>query len=224
VGTYNRRRGFTLIELLVVIAIIAILAAILFPVFIVARNKAKETKCMSNQQQLSRACFFYADDWDGVGPGIQLWGGDTFTSDLKQSPLWKYVKSGLGAGLLRCPADNPRQGSATRQWSITYNGYLTRYIYSIMSGGPTGGGGMAYGMFSSPRRLPMWVCETTTTTESPTPVNDCTFCNTDVLSTRHNGYGNIVFLDGHSGRMRCLVDFNNAKYPDGVFIYHPNPP
>jgi len=222
--TYGRRRGFTLIELLVVIAIIAILAAILFPVFIVARNKAKETKCLSNEKQLSIACFFYADDWAGVGPPYTMWGDDTFSSNLRQSALWKYLKSGLGAGLIRCPADNPRQGSATRQWSITYNGYLLQAWFSVVNGGGWNDSGKPYGMFSSPRRLPMWVCETTTTAESPTPVNDARFCNTDVLSTRHNGYATIVFLDGHSGRMRCLQDWNHAQYPDGVFIFTPHPP
>jgi prepilin-type N-terminal cleavage/methylation domain-containing protein len=51
----NARRGFTLIELLVVIAIIAILAAILFPVFVNAREKARQTSCITNMSQLSKA-------------------------------------------------------------------------------------------------------------------------------------------------------------------------
>lgn len=58
------RRGFTLIELLVVIAIIAILAAILFPVFAKAREKARQTSCLSNQRQLMTAALMYAADND----------------------------------------------------------------------------------------------------------------------------------------------------------------
>jgi prepilin-type N-terminal cleavage/methylation domain-containing protein len=58
------RRGFTLIELLVVIAIIAILAAILFPVFAQAREKARQTQCMNNLKQMATASMTYIQDYD----------------------------------------------------------------------------------------------------------------------------------------------------------------
>ncbi len=58
-----RRHGFTLIELLVVIAIIAILAAILFPVFAKAREKARQTSCLNNCRQLATAFVMYAQDY-----------------------------------------------------------------------------------------------------------------------------------------------------------------
>src|SRR6266699_2558028 len=59
-----RHSGFTLIELLVVIAIIAILAAILFPVFALAREKAPSITCLSNQKQLGTAMSMYIQDYD----------------------------------------------------------------------------------------------------------------------------------------------------------------
>lgn len=76
------RRGFTLIELLVVIAIIAILAAILFPVFARARAKAQQTKCLSNLKQIGLAFHMYAQDYNelfppgavtGIGPFYYNW-------------------------------------------------------------------------------------------------------------------------------------------------------
>jgi prepilin-type N-terminal cleavage/methylation domain-containing protein/prepilin-type processing-associated H-X9-DG protein len=62
------RRGFTLIELLVVIAIIAILAAMLFPVFARAREAARKTVCLSNLKQIDLACHMYAQDYDELFP------------------------------------------------------------------------------------------------------------------------------------------------------------
>ncbi len=66
--TRRNRRGFTLIELLVVIAIIAILAAILFPVFAQAREKARQTACLSNLRQVGLGLQMYAQDYDEVLP------------------------------------------------------------------------------------------------------------------------------------------------------------
>ncbi len=81
------RKGFTLIELLVVIAIIAILAAILFPVFARAREKARQTNCLSNEKQLLLGLLQYAQDYDetlphayrynvpGFSPAGEYWDG-----------------------------------------------------------------------------------------------------------------------------------------------------
>ncbi|NUL81299.1 MAG: prepilin-type N-terminal cleavage/methylation domain-containing protein [Armatimonadetes bacterium] len=63
-----KRRGFTLIELLVVIAIIAILAAILFPVFAQAREKARQTQCLSNARQIGTGIMMYTTDWNDMFP------------------------------------------------------------------------------------------------------------------------------------------------------------
>jgi len=69
------RKGFTLIELLVVIAIIAILAAILFPVFAKAREKARQTSCLSNLKQIGLAILQYTQDYDGMTPSSGSMGG-----------------------------------------------------------------------------------------------------------------------------------------------------
>ena len=62
------RKGFTLIELLGVIAIIAILAAMLFPVFARARDNARKANCLSNQKQIGLALMQYTQDWDEMYP------------------------------------------------------------------------------------------------------------------------------------------------------------
>src|SRR5438067_275349 len=68
------RRGFTLIELLVVIAIIAILAAILFPVFAQARESARMTSCLSNLRQIGTGTLMYIQDYDELYPNTIAWG------------------------------------------------------------------------------------------------------------------------------------------------------
>ena len=83
----HRRRllAFTLIELLVVIAIIAILAAILFPVFAQAREKARSAACMSNLKQLGTAAVMYQQDYDGVFvPNYSYVGGSSAVGPLSR--------------------------------------------------------------------------------------------------------------------------------------------
>lgn len=71
-----KEKGFTLIELLVVIAIIAILAAILFPVFARAREKARQTSCLSNLKQLALGVLMYTQDYDEILPTADCQGWD----------------------------------------------------------------------------------------------------------------------------------------------------
>jgi prepilin-type N-terminal cleavage/methylation domain-containing protein/prepilin-type processing-associated H-X9-DG protein len=81
------RRGFTLIELLVVIAIIAILAAILFPVFARARGKAREISCLSNLKQLGLAQQMYAQDYDGRFCGSNYnWEVNKYGGNINYNP------------------------------------------------------------------------------------------------------------------------------------------
>jgi prepilin-type N-terminal cleavage/methylation domain-containing protein/prepilin-type processing-associated H-X9-DG protein len=128
----TRRRGFTLIELLVVIAIIAILAAILFPIFARAKQKAQQTMCLSNIKQLGLALISYATDWDGVFPycgGTQggkptdVWNASwvktyaNFDIHVDQGALWEYVKD---RKVYTCPLDIKRRRSDGTLFPLSY--------------------------------------------------------------------------------------------------------
>src|ERR1051326_7678262 len=97
-----RRRGFTLIELLVVIAIIAILAAILFPVFAQAREKARSISCLSNVKQFGLGEQMYIQDYDETFP--LAWGAETNPPPPGQyedpsswwNEIYPYIKNGSG--------------------------------------------------------------------------------------------------------------------------------
>jgi len=98
----SRRSGFTLIELLVVIAIIALLAAILFPVFARAREKARQTVCLSNSKQLGIGYLMYMQDFDETFIFTGMVGSST-GGDGWASRVYPYVKT---AGLFACPDDS----------------------------------------------------------------------------------------------------------------------
>jgi prepilin-type N-terminal cleavage/methylation domain-containing protein/prepilin-type processing-associated H-X9-DG protein len=102
------KRGFTLIELLVVIAIIAILAAILFPVFAQAREAARKAHCISNMRQLTTAFLMYSNDYDETTPQPGYW-WRAGVVEYGRVPVWgwqdaiyPYVKS---KDVYRCPSN-----------------------------------------------------------------------------------------------------------------------
>jgi len=184
------RKGFTLIELLVVIAIIAILAAILFPVFARAREKARQTSCLNNVKQLNLAFAMYAQDYDEVLVPLAN-GWYTYRwYDLIQP----YIKN---AQVLRCPSKASQMGYGLSFYNIAEDdgfgtpargaalasiqapadalmftetednltGGVRYYVYSFRIYGP-GVGGQPYNCIAYPGR--------------------------------HNGGNNVGFCDGHA--------------------------
>jgi prepilin-type N-terminal cleavage/methylation domain-containing protein len=142
-----RRQGFTLIELLVVIAIIAILAAILFPVFAQAREKARQTQCVSNCRQIGMGIQMYLNDWDETFPrmddciapnripyqpnatGCSGPYGQRVNHYKWQYWIWPYVKThrvatlssvmGMSSGAARTPPGLRRQTTLCRHSTPT---------------------------------------------------------------------------------------------------------
>ncbi len=120
----RRTTAFTLIELLVVIAIISILAAILFPVFAQAREKARQASCVSNQKQLGLAFGQYAQDYDGALPDWRFGYDVNGTAATWDVALHPYTKSGQ---ILACPSD-----VASREVGVAaYGGATLRRSYTM---------------------------------------------------------------------------------------------
>lgn len=113
-----RAKGFTLIELLVVIAIIAILAAILFPVFSRAREKARTASCQSNLKQLVLAVKMYTNDWDEKLPGFR-WGegrNGNQSASVWFKACYPYIKN---ADIFKCPSSSRKYRPWAGVWMTT---------------------------------------------------------------------------------------------------------
>jgi prepilin-type N-terminal cleavage/methylation domain-containing protein/prepilin-type processing-associated H-X9-DG protein len=125
------RKGFTLIELLVVIAIIAILAAILFPVFAKAREKARQSSCLANVKQLDLGMQMYAADYDQTYPMIQSTAGSSSAESMCfhtwAVSIFPYLSN---KNIYQCPSYSSSATSATTPGAdvVSINGGLSNTI------------------------------------------------------------------------------------------------
>jgi len=213
----KRRSGFTLIELLVVIAIIAILAAILFPVFARAREKARQTSCLSNQKQIALALLMYAQDYDDSFYG--MWWGYGSPNSLARIYLEPYIQN---AQIWRCPSSpvlwyyyyNYTTGALEQRTPMSYclsemHLYYLTHTYGCNCGlgmypNPAGtilfaetldsGGGYAswYTWYRLIPGAPTWL--------------GC--------ATPHNDGANVSFVDGHAKWLPgAALDYGVARDP-----------
>jgi prepilin-type N-terminal cleavage/methylation domain-containing protein/prepilin-type processing-associated H-X9-DG protein len=241
-----QRKGFTLIELLVVIAIIAILAAILFPVFAKARDKARQASCLSNVKQLSLGLLQYCQDYDETFPFIYQWAAVAAngTWGIIQE-LDPYVKS---SQVHNCPSADLVSIPTIATGSRSY-GYNTTLMPSIAAGKSMGDikrpadivmvadameDNNLPGWLLDPSYGPLKVDLATGICKAPGcgkkhnslwPSNDAIHITLGVAGfsqpgcnfiPRHNGVGNAGFCDGHAKAMPYL-----ALFGDGVSPYAP---
>ncbi len=147
------KRAFTLIELLVVIAIIAILAAILFPVFGRARENARRSSCQSNLKQVGIAILSYTQDYDEKYPIGNYFSGDSVNigNIPWQQVVDPYIKGGYTGGTVAnadvaksiyvCPSyakSDPKNAFRRPSSSYGLNYFLTKFYGSIATGGVVG--------------------------------------------------------------------------------------
>jgi len=164
-------RGFTLIELLVVIAIIAVLAAILFPVFAIAREKARQTQCLNNERQIMTAVTMYMQDFDETL--FPAGNGTVWTS---------YLSNFMGSGAIYdCPTKTGVGTASVPEYGFNQN---------IM--------GMALGSLPSPSLTialgdinPQYAATLTP------PYTITQYDDSANIDQRHNNSANVALLDGH---------------------------
>ena len=220
------QRGFTLIELLVVIAIIAILAAILFPVFAQAREKARQSACLSNQKQIGVALSLYIQDYDEMTPSAQTYGRwwtldapKAWPPPFARDQLMPYVKN---EELWYCPSinrDAPLWGASPKVGTFRDNqtSYFWNYYCQERGRGPKGEllAARSIAGVPFPAEQPMWW---------------------DIpywwQSSVHMNGVNAVFLDGHARWARIIepgssqafggaLDYYGQHSCDGFDVNHP---
>jgi prepilin-type N-terminal cleavage/methylation domain-containing protein/prepilin-type processing-associated H-X9-DG protein len=217
------RRGFTLIELLVVIAIIAILAAILFPVFARAREKARQASCLSNTKQLALAEMQYCQDYDEMTSPY----GDHSCPTTPCHHWWDgvapYIKN---TQVLRCPSTSPHGAVTSGDYGIVYNHNagcttgkpLASFAYPAegavfmdaqTSSTDTTGQAIVY----------CWLCYPTAHPNGAADGNDWN----RVAPNRHNGGANVAYLDGHAKWAKYDVVMNNVNTSANSRFWGHNP-
>ncbi len=228
------RKGFTLIELLVVIAIIAILAAILFPVFAKARESARQTSCLSNLKQMGLAIQQYANDWDGsLCYGFSTAGSEVWYNDYPSMTWIKAITPYMGCGknmntgvnFMRCPSAPAFNGS---DYEHTWYSYGCNYGYVFTDLGGT----VAPKHLDNLSSNTFLFCDANCNANFASVIYSIVFWAPDQdtdgdgvmdnlgQSARHNGGLNLVCADGHArkiGVKQFLVKPAPADLQDSIW-------
>jgi prepilin-type N-terminal cleavage/methylation domain-containing protein/prepilin-type processing-associated H-X9-DG protein len=223
-GYHRCRAGFTLIELLVVIAIIALLAAILFPVFAQAREKARQANCLSNQKQVAVALSMYSQDFDETYPFTVVLDANTSQSIEWDDLLTPYIKTGTVSGILSCPSAPSRD--LAYSLNRTVGGRSMASVPSPAGLVVTGDGAQAPSLARKPQNLPracpffsytneltgpaLWIPAPNFKTVrgdanaviDPSLPDEDTNKAIGLLRSRHQEGANFAYADGHTRYVR----------------------
>jgi len=213
---YSMRRGFTLIEVLVVIAIIAVLTAILFPVFAQAKAAAKKTSCASNTKQLALGVLMYSDDNDDVLPPTQNAAGVLWLDLVEPYVRNDHVRV--------CPTD---LGAATNSYGLNELVFvdLTDYIGDASPPLPT------MTDFQTPSNtIMLGEVGTQDDLSSPrvnaykltAPDDDLNDAYDARPAARHFSRSNLSFFDGHQKSLRLEQFYTGQSPPDLWFCTNPS--
>jgi prepilin-type N-terminal cleavage/methylation domain-containing protein/prepilin-type processing-associated H-X9-DG protein len=224
--TSRKSNAFTLIELLVVIAIIAILAAILFPVFARARERARQTACLSNMKQIGTSLMMYTQDFDEMYP-MRYGGGCPSDCNAEgRQRTWKdmlntYIKS---KDVFRCPSNSVSEVTDTLNvFPAGYAMYLPNGPVEIFNKVP----GWAYPQhvagvsapansliifetsYRYPDLGPNWAY-----TEPSIPSSALPAAPSSWYSGHSKKWGNMIYMDGHAKYQGLLKTFDETE--DGL--------
>ena len=236
----SSRRGLTLIELLVVIAIIAILAAILFPVFQKVRENARRASCLSNEKQLGLGFLQYIQDADEEFPMGQPHIGAQYQGMGWAGEIYSYVKS---TGVYKCPDDNTQANGVLVPVSYAMNWWLAGQsqnrvdhptsiiLLSEATGGTTNP--------ADPLEAPSTKLSPIDLGDNDTSVVNGAFAINDPWtqatgldaegkgipnSARHTGSANYLLIDGHAKWVvGAHVHFYGTPVTDNGDVYHGQP-
>lgn len=232
---FSNRNAFTLIELLVVIAIIAILAAILFPVFARARENARRASCQSNLKQIGLAISQYTQDYDEMTP---IGGSDNATAIANGQEAWdqlispyagiKAAYNGKAPMILTCPDDS--KGRIYNYTGRTYSmvqgiGTCTTYAVGCYDGsyaGPMTASSISGQLFRRGRNISEYVAPASTLAIVENPDNDSVnFNNNNIFGKKQGSLTEspakqIDFSNnGQVGTMPLHFDGWNYLFADG---------
>ncbi len=200
------RRGFTLIELLVVIAIIAILAAILFPVFARAREKARQSSCLSNLKQIMLATLAYAQDYDEMMNELYR-GGGPYNSVPWTAQLEPYIKN---RQIFVCPSNKFNHCSTAGSWAyvLWHDYWPNSYGFNNWAGqgpwaGYTDSGGKELAKIKRPAEV-IHIGDHTSCYQFYWTTGNYVDTWNASGSRPHNDGGNFAYVDGHAKWNRML--------------------